>query len=913
MKPIYSICKSSLLLKRLFALVIMVFMFSNLFADTYYWNGSGIVGGTNNSNFNLATNWLVNGVVPANIPGANDDVVIDPNNFNSSSLNSGSCVVSSSVTIKSLTCNTVFPSTSNLKKTMTIRVADNQTLTIGDLTLSCVHNVSTTTSTVDFLTGSGASVVVNGTAVIGNSTASGTRLVRVGGFTSATNNSIVFNGNATFGLQAATANTPTIISKWIFTGTTQSLAVTAPSANFNLTNVEIGTSSIPTSLSLGSSSFNVSGNWNNYGTITHNSGTVTFNGAVGQLLDGGVASQLYNVTLNNAAGVTISQNLVIAGTLTLSNGKINTGSSTVIVQNGGSISGANTSRYINGNLTMPLAAGVNPSTTLPIGDATNYTPVSLNLTGTLASANTITAYTTLGTPVNPIGSGLNATLMLGRYYSLSSASAITGISNINGTFNFGGTDIPSGANYSNFIVRKNENSNWETTTLVSADASSTTASFTGLGEFAIGEANTITISCSGNQTIYTTQNNCVGSIELNGLSASNSIPTATISYSPLSGSNLPLGVTNYTATATNINGSSSCTFNVTVVDTVKPTITCPSNLQMCTTTGSYTFSDLGSPVVLDNCTATNSLTVVNDAPSLTFNVGVNTVNWTVTDASGNNRSCAQTITIFANPIPSITTNRTTINCTNPTASLDPGSYSSYAWSTGATTQNITAATQSIASTNYSVIVTDANGCTGTASVAIAEDFVNPSVVITPASTRLHCNNTSISLTASGAVSYVWGNGPTTSTISVTTAGTYSVVGTAANGCTTAAYQVINATTAPSVSAVVDGNYNGYGIACNGGIGTMTATITDGLTPYSYAWSGNGGTSSQSAPVTAGIYTIVITDADACTASATLTLTQPAAALTVTAGSNSPQYVGGTVNLISTVGGGVPAYSYSWTG
>ena len=218
-------------------------MFTNIFADTYNWNGAGRVGGTINTNFNLAGNWLVNGVVPATAPGVNDDVIIEPNNFNGSSLNAASIIVSASTTIKSFTCNTVFPSTSNLRKTLTIRVADNQMLTItNDLALSCVHNVSTTTSTVDFLAGSGASVIVNGTTVIGTSTATGTRLVRIGGTASAINNSMAFNGNTTFGLQSSTSGTAATLSKWIFSGSAQSLTITAPSANFNLTNVEVGTS-----------------------------------------------------------------------------------------------------------------------------------------------------------------------------------------------------------------------------------------------------------------------------------------------------------------------------------------------------------------------------------------------------------------------------------------------------------------------------------------------------------------------------------------------------------------------------------------------------------------------------------------------------------------------------------------------
>jgi len=124
---------------------------------------------------------------------------------------------------------------------------------------------------------------------------------------------MAFNGNTTFGTQAATTGTAAPLSKWIFSGSSQSLTESAPSTNFSFTNVEVGTSSIATNLSIPNSSFNVSGNWNNYGTITHSAGTVTFNGASAQTIDGGAASSLNNVTINNANGINLTQNLSVAG------------------------------------------------------------------------------------------------------------------------------------------------------------------------------------------------------------------------------------------------------------------------------------------------------------------------------------------------------------------------------------------------------------------------------------------------------------------------------------------------------------------------------------------------------------------------------------------------------------------------
>ena len=89
---------------------------------------------------------------------------------------------------------------------------------------------------------------------------------------------------------------------------------------------------------------------------------------------------------------------------------------------------------------------------------------------------------------------------------------------------------------------------------------------------------------------------------------------------------------------------------------------------------------------------------------------------------------------------------------------------------------------------YTVTVTAANGCTSTSSKEVFEDTTPPTAGITNNSgtTELTCIQTSISLTATGGVSYAWSSGENTANISVTTAGTYTVTVTGANGCTSTA-------------------------------------------------------------------------------------------------------------------------------
>ncbi len=100
------------------------------------------------------------------------------------------------------------------------------------------------------------------------------------------------------------------------------------------------------------------------------------------------------------------------------------------------------------------------------------------------------------------------------------------------------------------------------------------------------------------------------------------------------------------------------------------------------------------------------------------------------------------------------------------------------------------------------------------------------------------------------------------------------------------------------------------IACNGQTGSVLAGVVNGTPTYTYAWTPSGEKTSLATGLSAGTYTVTITDANACPVSAVVVLTQPA---TLTASGNftgaSCGYNNGTATVI--VGGGVPAYTYSW--
>ncbi|HTL59197.1 MAG TPA: HYR domain-containing protein [Candidatus Limnocylindrales bacterium] len=108
----------------------------------------------------------------------------------------------------------------------------------------------------------------------------------------------------------------------------------------------------------------------------------------------------------------------------------------------------------------------------------------------------------------------------------------------------------------------------------------------------------------------------------------------------------PVGQTIVNVTVTDIhNNTASASFTVTVIDNEPPSIACPPDLVIsaggaCTAV-TLSATDLGTPVVSDNCGVAN---VSCNAPA-NFPIGVTTVNWTVTDVNGNSTTCSQKVSV----------------------------------------------------------------------------------------------------------------------------------------------------------------------------------------------------------------------------------------------------------------------------
>ncbi len=231
----------------------------------------------------------------------------------------------------------------------------------------------------------------------------------------------------------------------------------------------------------------------------------------------------------------------------------------------------------------------------------------------------------------------------------------------------------------------------------------------------------------------------------------------------------------------------------------------------------------------------------------------------------------------------------------------------YLWSNGATT----ATASGLVAGNYTVTVTDANGCTATQTFVITQPI--PLMIQSVSQTNVSCNggaDGSVALVVIGAnapYTYQWSpTGGTGSTATGLSAGTYTVLITEATGDT-----LLETFTITEPNALVS-TISKTDITCNfASNGTATVSVTGGTAPYTYFWS-NGMTTATATNLNVGNYSVMITDANGCTATSTVSISQPSA-LVVTPSSTNITCYGlndGTASVAVT--GGVAPYSYLWS-
>ena len=241
---------------------------------------------------------------------------------------------------------------------------------------------------------------------------------------------------------------------------------------------------------------------------------------------------------------------------------------------------------------------------------------------------------------------------------------------------------------------------------------------------------------------------------------------------------------------------------------------------------------------------------------------------------------------------------------NGTATVTPavaGSYT-YLWSNGATTPTAS----NLAAGIYNVVVTSASGCVSNATVTVPSAG-SVAVTATPIAASCFGTNTgsAIAIGSGGTApyTYLWSNGSTGNSVTGLAAGNYTVATTSANGCTASASFTITQPTQLSATTAFTAT------TCAGAGGGASLTASGGTSPYTYLWS-NGATSTAISNLSAGTYTVVVTDIRGCTVNASATVTQPAAVVLAT--STTLATCGNSNGTATVNASSAPApYTYSW--
>ena len=301
------------------------------------------------------------------------------------------------------------------------------------------------------------------------------------------------------------------------------------------------------------------------------------------------------------------------------------------------------------------------------------------------------------------------------------------------------------------------------------------------------------------------------------------------------------------------------------------------------------------------------------------NVGLNRSGTYTVTASVNGCSATSSVSVTVNALPSASVSPQAVTiCAGQSVLLNASGGSTYSWSpaTGLSSTTVADPTASpTASTIYTVLVTNAAGCTSTAQTTVQ---VRATPVLTLSANTTICAGSSTTLSASGAQNYTWSpstglNNPRSATpiASPTTTTTYTVTGGNGN-CSATGTVTVTVEPLPTPSAGPDR------VLCSGQSVQLGRAPVAGLT---YSWSPGTGLSSVSSPQptitltntgTASrttTYTLTAVSATGCVGSSTVRVTVDPA-VTANAGAAQTFCSGGSAPL----GGRASqaGYTYSWS-
>ncbi len=382
-----------------------------------------------------------------------------------------------------------------------------------------------------------------------------------------------------------------------------------------------------------------------------------------------------------------------------------------------------------------------------------------------------------------------------------------------------------------------------------------------------------------------------------------------------------LSANNYTITASDVNGC-SITSLVSVTQPNLLTITNISNtIPNCVPGNNATITVSvtgGTPAY--SYSLNNS---IGQSSNIFTNIGASTYTVQVSDLNG----CTATSSVIVNnPVPPTISNLNPLNIlcfgdnTGSITTIASGGTGAFTYNISPLgTVNATGVFSNLFVNNYTVKVTDANGCTATSSVILTQppSFIWDSVNNRDISCFLGSNGLVSSSASGGAGGFFYTLYPGNITNSNgaffgLTMANYTLVATDLNGCTITSTFYINqfpqiqiATSNTIPPTCVGSSTGSLSITASGGAGNFTYDIVPGSVSNTTGIFNN---------LSAGLYTITATDINSCSTTTVLTINPPTPVqLTNISTSNASCFPGCDAHAVVTATGGNGTYYYSYNG
>jgi hypothetical protein len=650
---------------------------------------------------------------------------------------------------------------------------------------------------------------------------------------------------------------------------TNGLSISAPATNLTIANNLNLTSG---KLAIGSNTLTLNGTVSGMTASQCITGSSTSNltiggtGTLGTLFfdasTPGTSNQVNTFILNRPASgmLALGNDINIRTTLTLTNGLINTGANKVILNATGSL--GRTNGYVNGNLQKNVATGSSVTRTFEVGDAANYTPVSLTFASvTTAGDLNVSTATPLSSQSNIGSIYLNTSVAVNRYWNVDNVNSLV-FTTYNGTFNFAAGDIIGSASTSSLKAGV-YTAGWMYPSMGTLNATNSTINtVSSLGPVVLATCLSPTAYivtgggayCSGTGGISVGLANSESGVnyQLQNGGANTGSPVAGTGSAISFGNQTGAGTYTVVATRTATGCSGNMSGSVTVSINPLPALTIAGNTTICQGAASMNlgysnpvnspdqYAVVWGPAAIAAGISNTAFTALSGGVITLAGIQNISGNFPVDILIKNSVTGCQNNMSSGTVCGSVNEN-STLTLTVPNSSTFTAiNFASYGTPTGSCGSYVTSSCHAINSLSIvqaaaigqsTFSLAASNGvfgdpCSGTVKRLNVEAVYGFAITISPALAAIIsgptavCNGSSITLTSSPAPNYSWSTGATTQSITVspTNNTTYSVTVSNA-GCSSSASQPVTVNEVPSVT-----------------LGTNTVSVCAGVSTYSLSYS-----------------------------------------------------------------------------